>query len=59
MAEDFLRHSRKTHRGPGSLHTRRSTAVLPSPLAETRRGVVASEGSFDLWGEGIGARRDR
>jgi hypothetical protein len=53
MAEDFLRHSRKTHRVLWSLHPRRSTAILPSPLAETCRALAASEGPFDLWGEGF------
>jgi hypothetical protein len=41
---------------PWSLHTRRSTAVLPSSLAETSRELAASEGPCYLWGEGISAR---
>jgi hypothetical protein len=56
MAEDFLRLSRKTYRILWSLHPRRSTAILPSLLAETCRALAASEGPFDLWDEGIGAR---
>jgi hypothetical protein len=53
MADDFLRHRRKTEGVPWSLHTRRSTVILTSPLAGTSRVQAAPEGPFDLWGEGV------
>jgi hypothetical protein len=52
MAEDFLRHRRKTHRGLGSLRARSLSAVLPSPRAMTGKVLATPEGPFNLWSGG-------